>query len=144
MQSTPQITIRLTKELERIEALVMQLLDLRRIMHFSANPKSDCVVVPIFFWDQPDATRRAFQTRLLARYSEWFRQFSTLEDFRQYTVESSVIEADQFIRRWIAQQGCWDVQITVSQCRAYFSEHLTGFRQILKTVNDLEVAELEE
>jgi len=123
---------RLTDELDKIEAAIVELWRKGSIEEFRNDPYSAVVFITHrYHWKSLPPEHRGQQAKLLGRYQHWSELFSRYHAQHSTDVQDEIKETHTYVVSAIELQTSWATEATVEGNAAYLAKRLTVFRQLL-------------
>lgn len=123
---------RLTDELDKIEAAIVDLWRKGSIEEFHNDPYSGIVVITHqYHWKALPAEHRGLQAQLVGKYKHWFELFNRCHAQHSSDVRDEIKKTDSYVISAIEFQTSWATEATVDGNAAYLAKRLTTFRQLL-------------
>jgi len=123
---------RLTDELDKIEANIVDLWRKSSIEEFRNDPYSGIVVITHrYHWKSLPAEHRGLQAKILGTYKHWFELFDRCHAQHSSDVRDEIRETDSYVISAIQLQTSWATEATVDENAAYLAKRLIVYRQLL-------------
>jgi hypothetical protein len=124
---------RLTDEIDKIEAAIVDLWRKGCIEEFRNDPYSAIVLVTHrYHWKSLPPEHRGLQAKLLGRYQHWSELFNRCHAQHSSDVQEEIKETHAYVISAIELQTSWATEATVEGNAAYLAKRLTVFRQLLE------------
>jgi hypothetical protein len=124
---------RLTNDLKKIEASLLELWQKSRIKEFRNDPNSD-----LFFhthpysWEPLAIEQRSAQARLLTRFQHWYELFHCCHARHSSDVQDELGTVNEYVLSAIELKTDWATGATFQENRTYLSDKLALFYQFLE------------
>ena len=125
---------RLLHELDKVEALMLELLDTSTIERFRNDPDSGIIIVaPPYYWGKADEQQQRLQMILKQAYLDWFERFQMLFDYASEEVHAEIDATHKSIMGWIDKTDRnWDVPPTIDEAKKKSAEKMSVFRRLIR------------
>jgi hypothetical protein len=124
---------RLTSELQRIEAAILDLWHKSRIEEFRNDPCSELVfIAPPYYWKTLPIEHRVAQARLLGRYRHWYESFYRCHAQHSSDMQDNLDQTNAQILAAIELKSDWGTAATFEENRTLLLDKLNFFRSLLE------------
>jgi rRNA-processing protein FCF1 len=124
---------RLTSELQRIEAAILDLWHKSRIEEFRNDPYSELVfIAPPHYWKALPIEHRAAQARLLGRYRHWYELFYRCHAQHSSDMQDNLDQTNAHVLAAIELKSDWSTAATFEENHTVLSDKLNFFRSLLE------------
>jgi hypothetical protein len=124
---------RLTSELQKIEAAILDLWHKSQIEEFRNDPSSDIVFLRHpYYWKALPIEHRAAQARLLSQYRHWYELFYRCHAQHSSDMQDKLDQTDAHVLAAIELKSDWGTAATLEENRTLLSEKLNFFRSLLE------------
>ncbi len=132
MPEIASFAVRLKQGLHRIEATMMELLDISSIQEIRNDPDSIVVFIgPSFYWGDTDERQKILQMELVRDYSIWIEQFRLLFGKASQEIKKQIDETHEFVTSWIEKESSWSIPATIPEAKDLFREKVQVLYQLL-------------
>ena len=123
---------RLTSELDKIEAAILDLWQKSEIEEFRSNPHSLFkMMVHPYNWKTLPIEHRAGQAKLLSLYQHWYELFYRCHAKHSSDMRDSIDEINTYILAAIELKSNWSTAATFEENRNLLSQKISFFRSLL-------------
>jgi hypothetical protein len=124
---------RLTSELQRIEAAILDLWHKSQIEEFRNDPRSDLVFLGNpYYWKALPIEHRAAQAQLLGLYRHWYELFYRCHAQHSSDMQDHLDQTNADVLAAIELKSDWGTAATFEENRTLLSDKLNFFRSLLE------------
>jgi hypothetical protein len=124
---------RLTDEIQKVEAAILDLWRKSGIEEFRNDPNSAVLfIVHPYYWKALPIEHRAQQAKLLGQYRHWYELFYRCHAQHSSDMQDKIAETNTYILEAVELKSGWGTAATFEANRSLLSEKTALFRNLLE------------